>query len=66
MRKYSFDSPNRLSSKQGATKDANLIMKGHYILLKEHILTMSLNKVSRTILAILYYSFLSFINRVKL
>jgi glycosyltransferase involved in cell wall biosynthesis len=56
MRRYSLHASDRLSSRQGVVKDANLLIVGHFILLKEHWAAMSLKRLCVSLGALAYYS----------
>jgi glycosyltransferase involved in cell wall biosynthesis len=58
MRRYSFLASDRLSSKQGAIKDSNLLMLGHLILLKEHWHAMTIKRIFILLGAVSYYAWL--------
>ncbi len=62
MRKYFFQVADRLSSKKGIAKDANLLMQGHFIFLKEHWRAMSLKRLFVSLSAVGYYSLLNILN----
>jgi glycosyltransferase involved in cell wall biosynthesis len=63
LRKYSFDSEDRLSSSEGVLRDAEIMFEGHFILLKEHFRQMSFARKTKGVASILFYFFRFLFNK---